>query len=167
MTDTAPGFLKRNKRTNTEGYLPEAPTLEQSLEREVETILTIESRKSGIGNSIDMGRVQELLSNAVTAAHDDTGKALDKVRREAHVLMQRIDEAVDKHKQLLQTEGQKIATMLESAVQELTRTVEWVEGQSPKLRNPQLEPKENLDKVRAESKLLLNPSIKKDDDATS
>jgi uncharacterized protein YicC (UPF0701 family) len=130
MSDTnriIPGFLKSVK--------PE-PSLEQEIGREVKTL----PPRQDVGNSIDMARVQTLLATAVTAAHDDTGKALDKVREEARALMQRIDEAVDAHKKMLQSEGQRIAMLLKSSVQELTKTVEWMETQSPKLRNPKLEP---------------------------
>lgn len=95
-----------------------------------------------VGNSTDMGRVKELLRNAVTAAHDDAGKALDKVLEEATELLARITKKVEEHKKALQDEGQRIAHDLESAVQELKRTVEWVEKQGPALRNPKLEQKE-------------------------
>lgn len=91
-----------------------------------------------VTNSADMDKIKQMLANAVTAAHDDAGKALDKVLQEARELMKRIEDRVTAHKKMLNEEGQRIAVSLESAVQELTNTCKWVEQQGPKLRNPQL-----------------------------
>lgn len=95
-----------------------------------------------VGSSDDMNHLKQLLSNTVTAAHADTCTALDRVVEEADALLARLKKAVEAHKQMLQNEGQGIAVKLESAVQELTRTVEWAERQGPSLRNPELRPEE-------------------------
>lgn len=100
----------------------------------------IPKKATGIGNSTDMNRVKELLHNGVTAAHKDTCNALDKIVADATELMNRLMNAVNEHKHMLEEEGQKIAVQLEGAIQELTRTVEWVEKQGPNLRNPQYNP---------------------------
>ena len=96
-------------------------------------------RSRDIGNSVDMQRAQTVLNNTITAAHEDTCKALDKVVGDARDLLDRITKSVDNHKKMLQDEGQKIAVALEAAIHELTNTVKWVETQSPKLRDPKLE----------------------------
>jgi ABC-type transporter Mla subunit MlaD len=128
------------------GYLlkpaaPPAPRPEQlvnEIENEIGTMVAKQQPqpRRAIGNSSDMARIQELVSNAITAAHDDTGKALDKVLEEARGLLNRITAAVEQHKKTLQEQGQKIAADLESTVQELKRTCEWVEKQGPNLRSP-------------------------------
>ena len=125
--------------------LPPAPRdpeeIMASLEQDILAVTDLPrglERSRGLGNSTDMTKVRELLSNAVTAAHDDTCTALDKVVEDARSLLDRITKTVEKHKKALQEEGQKIAVQLEASVQELSRTVEWVEKQGPKLRNPQM-----------------------------
>jgi uncharacterized protein YicC (UPF0701 family) len=81
---------------------------------------------------------EEIVKNAITQAHGDTCRALDRIVEEATALLDRIRKRVDLHKQKLENEGQKIAQELEASLQILTATVEWVEKQQPQLRHPQL-----------------------------
>jgi hypothetical protein len=87
--------------------------------------------------SADLQKVQQLLTNGITHAHEDTCIALDKVVNEAQQLFSRISSAADHHKNMLRREGQEMARKLEGAVLELRRTVEWVEQQCPKLHEPE------------------------------
>jgi len=90
------------------------------------------------GNSANMSHIEEIVKNAITQAHGDTCRALDRIVEEATALLDRICKRVDAHKQKLENEGQKIAQELEASLQILTATVEWVEKQQPQLRHPQL-----------------------------
>jgi uncharacterized protein YicC (UPF0701 family) len=111
---------------------PPAPSIEDEMAGMVAA-----DRRPNVGSPEAMDKIEKLLSNAVTAAHEDAGKALDRVISEARELMRRIEEGVEQHKQKLQKDGQVMASHLEAAVQALTTTVQWVEQQAPKLRNPQ------------------------------
>ena len=119
--------------------LPKAKPLSE-FEQEIKKIaVTAAATKQAAVKSSDMEKIQQLLSNGVTYAHEDTCQALDKVCAEAQDLFSRISSAVDHHKNMLRREGQEIARKLEGAVLELRRTVEWLEQQTPKLRDPQPE----------------------------
>ncbi len=89
-------------------------------------------------NSADMTKAREVLSNGVTQAHGDACTALDKIVEDARVLFEKITGKVEERKKKLQEEGQKIAEELEAAMRELTRTLEWVEKQGPRLRKPEM-----------------------------
>jgi hypothetical protein len=96
-----------------------------------------------IGNSTGMKQAQHILNNTVTAAHDDACKAVDAKVEEGRALMARLERAAENHKARLKEGGQKIALDMESAMQALSRTVEWFEKQAPDLHNPKLDtPKE-------------------------
>ena len=134
----------------------DANRMEDELRQTLRSVSTM-----GVGNSNDMEKMQQMLNTGVTAAHDDVGKALDKAREEAHQLVERIDKAIDDRKRALQEDGQKIAYMLESGMQELRRMVTWLEEETPRLHNPKLEPKQKNSKAKPSTLLLEQPSDEK------
>src|SRR5215472_15237038 len=80
-----------------------------------------------------------IINNTLTAAHGDTIKVLHAMRDECHALVARVDKLVDEHEAMLESKGQSMAHVLESAMQELKRSVAWFEEQTPRLENPKLE----------------------------
>jgi hypothetical protein len=124
---------------------PEVRNAVADLEQEIGKLVVqntqspLSPRTRDVGNSVDMQRVQKVLNNTVTAAHEDACKAVDKIVADARALVDRVAAAAEAHKERLKQGGQQIALDLESAVQVLTRTVEWVEKQAPNLHNPKIE----------------------------
>jgi uncharacterized protein YicC (UPF0701 family) len=96
-------------------------------------------RTRDIGNSHDMQKTNVVMNNAITAAHEDTCKALDKAMAEIKAMTARCEKGVEEYKQGVRSGGQEIAVMLESTMQTVTKAVAWVEEVIPTLRNPRLE----------------------------
>lgn len=143
-------FLARRNAEAKAAKMPDPQKIEDEIADEVRKYAPKQQR-AGVGNSGDMEKVRQLITNAVTTAHEDAGRAMDNVLAEARNLMERIEDAVDAHKKELFDRGQKIAVSLDSAVQELTRTIQWVEKQSPMLRDPKLELPAAAPKIEQES----------------
>lgn len=145
MTDL--GITQLVRRNKPQQSPPQAP-IPQDVEQEIREAMSSQGLTKN--TSAHMIHVQELVDNAVTQAHGDTCRALDKVVTEAKALLERIEKKVEVHKKKLQDEGQKIALELEASMQILTDTVEWVEKQSPQLRQPSLRKKADGQKQQEE-----------------
>jgi hypothetical protein len=125
---------------------PEVRAL-QNVEEEIRRLGATEipamERARDIGNSTGMKKAQQIVNDAVTAAHDDTCRAIDTQVEECRALLVRIEKGAEAHKTRLKEAGQLIARTNGAAIQELLRTAEWYEKQAPNLREPKLEtPKE-------------------------
>jgi len=116
----------------------------QAVPTELEDELRMLTRKvertvPALNNAENMQKAQHIINNTLTAAHGDTIKVLHKMRDECHALVARVDKLVDEHEAMLESKGQSMAHVLESAMQELKRSVAWLEEQTPRLENPKLE----------------------------
>ena len=96
-------------------------------------------RTPALNNAENMQKAQHIINNTLTAAHGDTIKVLHAMRDECHALVARVDKLVDEHEAMLESKGQSMAHVLESAMQELKRSVAWLEEQTPRLVEPKLE----------------------------
>jgi hypothetical protein len=92
-----------------------------------------------LNNADNMEQAQRIIDNTLTAAHGDTIKVLHSMRAECHQLVERVDKLVDEHEALLRKKGQTVAVVIEAAMQELKRSVAWLEEQTPRLVDPKLE----------------------------
>ena len=111
---------------------------EYSVEDDIRS--TLRSVKTSVSNAVDnMAKMHTLLNNGITHAHDDVGAALDKVRDEIHQQVAKVDKLIDDYKGRLHAGGQEIAVTIEGVMQELKRTAEWLEEQTPRIRKPKLE----------------------------
>jgi uncharacterized protein YaaQ len=126
---------------------PEVREAVANLEQEIGKLAASEypGRSRDVGNSADMQRVKQIVENAVTAAHKDTCRALDKVVAEIQEMANRAKKDVEEYKRGLESGGQDIAVLLEATMQQCKRTVEWIEKVTPDLRHPKLEQKEEVE----------------------
>jgi len=131
-TGPKPGNSERDTEREVQGT---RQYLQQKTEREIENSI----KRSGVpvGNSADLNKVREVLNNGVTHAHDDACKAVDKVVADARALMGRLEKAAEEHNKLLCDKGQEIAQQIESAMNRLTTTVEWIEERTKELKPPE------------------------------
>ena len=128
-----PQFIDRRK----EPKLPQSKPLDE-FQDDMRKIAEAEAaiKQAGRTGSANMEKVQKLLNDGVAHAYEDSCKALDLVRDECHQVIKRIDEAVENEKQRLMEESARMTSFLGGGLLELRNTMEWVEQQCPKLREP-------------------------------
>jgi hypothetical protein len=110
-------------------------------------------RSRDIGNSHDMKKVQQLVNNSITAAHDDTCKVLDKFVAEIRAMAEEAERDVEEYKKTFQSNGQEIAARMEARMHTITNTVATIEQLTLALRKPELEskPAESIESITEET----------------
>jgi hypothetical protein len=128
-----PDWLPRSDRKIVDQRSRLMDDIEADIAAEVKTV------KSEVppAKSADIKKANRMVTNTITIAHDDTASVLDHALAEVHALTRRADEAVTEHKRLLAARGQEIARFMEGVVLELNRMVDWLEQETPRLRDPQ------------------------------
>jgi len=129
--------------------LRRAPASSEELEEGLRNLARTVHAVPALNNADNMHKAQQIINNGLTAAHRDTIKVMHALRDECHALVARVDKLVDEHEAMLNSKGNEIAIVLESAMNELKRSVAWFEEQMPRLADPKLElpapPKPDVD----------------------
>lgn len=95
-------------------------------------------RERMMKNSRELIEARELLKTAITDAHADTCRAVDRRMEEVMSLVAKLKKAADDYKTKSNRDCQEVVYSMESSMQVLARDMEWFEKTEPSTRNPQL-----------------------------